>query len=103
MLTRSIFNNEKRRDYENIKCVYHYYTGPYFGRRYKPGFAHDDEDGHAPVAKGVFTYSADIKPVFEKRCSKCHGYDSPEHAEFEKNEEKYKVMKKGRVWTATLG
>ncbi len=41
------------------------------------------------------TYSKHIKPVFEARCSGCHGPESPELPEFERDREKYKRIMKG--------
>lgn len=63
---------------------------------FSPVYAHGDkEEDHTPVIKGAVAYSADIKPVFEKRCAKCHGQDSPEHAEFIRDKRKFKAMGKG--------
>ncbi len=41
------------------------------------------------------TYSRDIWPVFEAKCIVCHGPDSPELPEFEKDKDGYKGKGKG--------
>ena len=51
------------------------------------GYAHD---GHDEVK-----YTTHIKPLWEQKCAKCHGAESPEIGEFDKDKEKYKAMKKG--------
>jgi hypothetical protein len=40
-------------------------------------------------------YSIHIRPIFEKRCSTCHGADAPEYKEFKKDKAKYKALSKG--------
>jgi hypothetical protein len=48
------------------------------------------KEKHGPKGqKGDITYSKDIKPLFEKKCSKCHGAKSLEHMEFVKDIQKY--------------
>ncbi|MCL4536048.1 MAG: cytochrome C [Nitrospirae bacterium] len=41
------------------------------------------------------TYRKHIKPVFDSKCIGCHGPQSPELPEFEKDKKKYKEMSKG--------
>jgi hypothetical protein len=40
-------------------------------------------------------YITHIKPLFEQKCSACHGADSPEHGEFTKKADWYIALKKG--------
>ncbi|MDD5285764.1 MAG: cytochrome C [Desulfuromonadaceae bacterium] len=35
------------------------------------------------------TWQKDIKPIFDKHCTGCHGADSPEHGEFAKDKKKW--------------
>lgn len=42
---------------------------------------------------GETTYTAHIKPLFDRQCVACHGKDAPEHGDFKKDKEGYK--KKG--------
>jgi hypothetical protein len=35
------------------------------------------------------TYSEHVRPLFEEKCSSCHGEESPDHHEFERNMKKY--------------
>lgn len=41
------------------------------------------------------TYRKDIAPLWEQKCKKCHGADSPTLAEFSANKNKYKMLNKG--------
>lgn len=41
------------------------------------------------------TYRKDIRPLWEKRCSECHGPASPYLGEFEENKQKYKEAEEG--------
>jgi hypothetical protein len=41
------------------------------------------------------SYRKHIRPIWEARCSPCHGAASPEGAEFEENIEKFKALSKG--------
>ena len=44
------------------------------------------------------TYTKDIRPLFEARCSNCHGSNAPLVGEFKKDREKYtKIMKGPRM------
>lgn len=51
------------------------------------------------LAGGAFAddirYTTHIKPIFEKHCVKCHGQDSPEYGDFEKDKKGFKAMGKG--------
>jgi len=47
------------------------------------------------MAKAQVTYQKDVRPVFEARCSKCHGPGSPSVDEFKKEREMYKKKIKG--------
>src|SRR4030042_2285514 len=47
------------------------------------------------MAKAQMTYQKDIRPVFEVRCSRCHGPGSPLLDEFKKESEKYTKENKG--------
>ncbi len=58
-------------------------------------YAHGKEKHASKNQKGDITYSRDIKPMFENKCSKCHGAKSPVHMEFIKDVKKYKNDKKG--------
>ena len=49
----------------------------------------------AQVMAGDVTYRKDIRPLWEARCSTCHGPDSPYLGDFLENREKYKKMMKG--------
>lgn len=40
-------------------------------------------------------YRTHIQPLWKEKCSVCHGPNSPYHAEFEKNKEKFKAQSKG--------
>lgn len=42
---------------------------------------------------GETTYTAHIKPLFDRQCAACHGKDAPEHGDFKKDKDGYK--KKG--------
>jgi hypothetical protein len=44
---------------------------------------------------GEVTYTKHIKPIFEAKCMGCHGPDSPELPEFDRNKEKYKEISRG--------
>ena len=59
----------------------------------KDSFAHGKEK-HAS-AKSSTSYTKHIKPIFDKKCAKCHGKKSPEHMEFVKDVEKYTRKKIG--------
>ena len=48
----------------------------------------------APAADDV-TYSGQIRQLFMDKCISCHGQDSPEYGEFEKNKKKYSALSKG--------
>jgi hypothetical protein len=61
----------------------------------KPVYGHGKEKHGPKVQKGDITFSEDIKPLFEKKCSKCHGAKSPVHMEFIKDVKKYKKEMKG--------
>ena len=41
------------------------------------------------------TYRKHIKPLFNAKCTGCHGADSPEHPEFKEDQKKYEEMSKG--------
>jgi hypothetical protein len=56
-------------------------------------YAHGKEK-HAS-ARGNVTYTKDIKPIFDKKCAKCHGKKSPEHMEFVNDVQKYTKKKIG--------
>lgn len=58
-------------------------------------YAHGKEKHSPKVQKGDITYSRDIRPLFEKKCRKCHGATSPVHMEFVKDIKKYKKDMKG--------
>ena len=47
------------------------------------------------MAKAQVTYQKDVRPVFEARCSRCHGPGSPSVDEFKKEREMYKKKIKG--------
>jgi hypothetical protein len=59
----------------------------------RSAYAHGKEK-HAS-AGGNVTYIKDIKPIFDKKCAKCHGEKSPEHMEFVKDVQKYTKKKIG--------
>lgn len=44
---------------------------------------------------GDVRYSTDIKVVFDRQCSMCHGAGSPEYGDFKKDKEKFVKMFKG--------
>ncbi|MBF0327840.1 MAG: cytochrome C [Nitrospirae bacterium] len=50
---------------------------------------------HSLAAAEDITYSSHIKKIFDSKCTACHGSDTPEHAEFKKDKEKYKALSKG--------
>ena len=61
-------------------------------------YAHEHEkavSNQKENTAGEVMYSTQIKAIFEQRCAKCHGAGSPEHDEFEQNEDKYTALKKG--------
>ena len=41
------------------------------------------------------TYRKHIKPIFDAKCTGCHGAGSPEYPEFKENQKKYQGMFKG--------
>jgi len=41
------------------------------------------------------SYRKHIRPLWQARCSACHGAASPEGAEFDQNKEKFKALSKG--------
>ena len=47
------------------------------------------------IAETQTTYTKDIRPLFEARCSNCHGSNAPLVEEFKKDREKYTKEKKG--------
>ena len=47
------------------------------------------------IANAQMTYQEDIRPIFEARCSMCHGPESPLVDEFKKEREKYTKDNKG--------
>jgi hypothetical protein len=40
-------------------------------------------------------YTTHIKPLFEAKCTGCHGSDAPEYPEFKADKKKYEAMLKG--------
>lgn len=56
-------------------------------------FSHDG--GHSSHSADDVTYTKNITLLFEKRCSGCHGSDSPEHSEFTKDKKRYIELAKG--------
>jgi len=44
---------------------------------------------HKKNESAPVTYSEHIRPLFEEKCSSCHGEESPDHHEFERNMKKY--------------
>lgn len=65
-----------------------------FGALFTAGInAHGHEEvisGQKENAANKMTYATHIKPIFQERCSECHGAKSPEHQEFKKDEDRYK-------------
>ena len=49
------------------------------------------------------TYRKHIRPLWEARCSPCHGAASPEGAEFDENKEKFKALSKGPRMDSYVG
>jgi hypothetical protein len=49
----------------------------------------------AQVLADDVTYRKDIRPLWEAKCSACHGAGSPYLGEFLENQDKYKKMMKG--------
>ncbi|HWR90006.1 MAG TPA: hypothetical protein VN260_07085 [Dissulfurispiraceae bacterium] len=49
----------------------------------------------APAGAADVTYTAVIKPLFEAHCAGCHGKDSPEYPEFNKDKKKYAELSRG--------
>jgi hypothetical protein len=58
-------------------------------------FAHGKEKHAANATISDATYTKDIKPIFENKCSKCHGAKSPVHMEYVKNMKSFKKKMKG--------
>lgn len=46
-------------------------------------------------AAGDVRYTTDIKAVFDRQCSMCHGAGSPEYGDFKKDKEKFSKLFKG--------
>lgn len=59
----------------------------------KSSYAHGKKK-HASAEANI-TYTKNIKPVFDKKCAKCHGAKSPEHMEFVKDVQKFTKKKIG--------
>ncbi|MCK5139635.1 MAG: cytochrome C [Thermodesulfovibrionia bacterium] len=58
-------------------------------------FAHGKEK-HSPMTdKNEISYTEHIKLLFDKKCAKCHGAQSPVHMEFSKDIKQYKKKMKG--------
>jgi mono/diheme cytochrome c family protein len=49
----------------------------------------------APTLAAEVTYRQDILPLWQARCSACHGPASPGLAEFDANKDKYKALSQG--------
>lgn len=49
----------------------------------------------AAVSAEEVRYAAHIKPLFEARCSGCHGNGAPDHHEFKADRKRYEEMSKG--------
>jgi len=65
-------------------------------------FAHGKEKHAAKATISDATYTIDIKPIIDSKCSKCHGAKSPVHMEFVKDVKSYtKKMKGPRMDTYT--
>ena len=47
------------------------------------------------MVQAQVTYQKDIRPLFEARCSKCHGPESPLVDQFKKEKERYTKENKG--------
>lgn len=47
------------------------------------------------VSAADVTYRKDIRPLWEQKCSVCHGKDSPYLGDFLENQDQYKKMLKG--------
>jgi hypothetical protein len=56
-----------------------------------------DQDGPAPEMQAgpVVTYRDHVRPIWEARCSACHGTESPSISEFEANEEHFAELMRG--------
>lgn len=50
---------------------------------------------NSTVLAADVTYRKDIKPLWDKQCSTCHGSDAPYLGEFKTDKEKFKAMMKG--------
>jgi len=48
-----------------------------------------------PAFAGDVTYRKDIRPLFEAKCSACHGGQAPYLGEFKESKEKYKALHQG--------
>jgi hypothetical protein len=49
----------------------------------------------APAFAAELTYRTDIAPIFQAKCSACHGAQSPYLGEFLENEKKFREQMKG--------
>ena len=58
-------------------------------------FAHGTEKHAAKATMSGVTNTKDIKPIFDSRCSKCHGAKSPVHMEYVKDMKGYRKQMKG--------
>jgi inhibitor of KinA sporulation pathway (predicted exonuclease) len=58
-------------------------------------FAHGKEKHSPKTDKNEISYTENIKPLFDKKCAKCHGAQSPVHMEFVKDIKQYKKKMKG--------
>lgn len=47
------------------------------------------------IVRGEVTYQKEIRPLFEAKCSSCHGADAPLLDEFKKNKETFTKVQKG--------
>jgi len=50
------------------------------------------------LASGDVTYPQRHPPLWNAKCSTCHGAESPYLGDFLENQDKYKKMMKGRAW-----
>ena len=48
-----------------------------------------------PVMAADVDYRKDIRPLWEAKCSTCHGADAPYHGEFKAEKDKFIAIKKG--------
>jgi hypothetical protein len=67
----------------------------FYGVVLNKSYAHGEKKHKVSASKNNVTYTTHIKPLFDKKCAKCHGAKSPVHMEFVKDIEQHTKKMRG--------